>query len=161
MSQKSQRSPVTMSSTGWLLLRRYRPTRRTRFPPARCPCSRSALSGRRTGGAGARLLLCGSLSDALGLPFHDLKTRSTSVGRKSGRGPGQTPPLNLRDRCIDLGYRQMVGFVGGRKIWLSLHLREALSSTRIGTVPCGRLQDRRPGREPEPRPRRDVGTLAY
>jgi len=53
-----------------------------------------------------------------------------------GRGLGRTLLATLLDRCTELGYRQMVGVIGGSDTWPSIRLHEALGFTRVGTLPA-------------------------
>ena len=53
-----------------------------------------------------------------------------------GRGLGRALLATLLDRCTELGYRQMVGVIGGSDTWPSIRLHEALGFTRVGTLPA-------------------------
>ena len=53
-----------------------------------------------------------------------------------GRGLGRALLATLLDRCTELGYRQMVGVIGGGDTWPSIRLHAALGFVRIGTLPA-------------------------
>jgi len=53
-----------------------------------------------------------------------------------GRGLGRALLATLLDRCTELGYRQMVGVIGGSDTWPSIRLHQALGFARIGTLPA-------------------------
>jgi L-amino acid N-acyltransferase YncA len=53
-----------------------------------------------------------------------------------GHGLGRALLSTLLDRCIELGYRQMVAVIGGSDTWPSIRLHAALHFTRIGTLPA-------------------------
>src|SRR5215472_589259 len=52
------------------------------------------------------------------------------------RGLGRPLLATLLDRCTELGYRQMVGVIGGSDTWPSIRLHQALGFARIGTLPA-------------------------
>jgi L-amino acid N-acyltransferase YncA len=53
-----------------------------------------------------------------------------------GRGLGRALLATLLDRCTELGYRHMVGVIGGSDTWPSIRLHAALGFVRIGTLPA-------------------------
>jgi phosphinothricin acetyltransferase len=53
-----------------------------------------------------------------------------------GRGLGRALLATLLDRCVELGYRQMVAVIGGSETWPSIRLHAALGFTRVGLLPA-------------------------
>ena len=53
-----------------------------------------------------------------------------------GRGLGRALLATLLDRCTELGYRRMIGVIGGSDTWPSIRLHAALGFIRIGTLPA-------------------------
>jgi len=52
-----------------------------------------------------------------------------------GRGLGRALLAVLLDRCMELGYRQMVAVIGGSDTLPSLRLHAALGFTQVGVLP--------------------------
>jgi L-amino acid N-acyltransferase YncA len=55
---------------------------------------------------------------------------------ETGRGVGRGLLSRLLERCTELGYRQMVGIIGGSDQWPSIRLHQALGFTRTGFLPA-------------------------
>jgi L-amino acid N-acyltransferase YncA len=51
-----------------------------------------------------------------------------------GRGIGRTLLSQVIERCVALGYRQMVAVIGGREQWPSIRLHRRLGFVEIGTL---------------------------
>lgn len=51
-----------------------------------------------------------------------------------GRGIGRALLSQVIERCVALGYRQMVAVIGGSEQWPSIHLHRRLGFVEIGTL---------------------------
>jgi len=51
-----------------------------------------------------------------------------------GRGIGRALLLQVIERCVTLGYRQMVAVIGGSEQWPSIRLHRRLGFVEIGTL---------------------------
>jgi phosphinothricin acetyltransferase len=55
---------------------------------------------------------------------------------ETGRGLGRALLSVLLDRCVELGYRQMVAVIGGSDTWPSIRLHAALGFAQVGVLPA-------------------------